>query len=95
MKVKPPRKQLGTSERDVLLRVATALFNEQCAIAILANLPERIDSEQRRIKVEELATKSKSELRAFVEILRYKRRLNAKSLRNQTGSEAHLGVTDN
>ena len=69
MKIKPPR-PLGMSGRDALLRTATTLFNEQCAIAILANLPERIDSEARRSQVEALAEKPKGELRAFVELLR-------------------------
>jgi hypothetical protein len=69
MKFKAPR-GLGISQKETLVMMATALFNEQCAIAILANLPERIDSRERRENVEALSEKTGLELLELVRSLR-------------------------
>jgi hypothetical protein len=69
MKFKAPSR-LGVSRRAILVRTATALFNEQCAIAILANLPDRVDSQERRGHVEALAEKSAAELEDIISALR-------------------------
>jgi len=46
------------------------LFNEQCAIAVLANLPQRINSEERQAQIEALTIKPPRELRGFVKAIR-------------------------
>jgi hypothetical protein len=69
VKRKVPR-GLGVSGSEVLRRQATLLFNEQCAIAILGNMPERMDSRERRENVEALSEKTTGELRLVVTALR-------------------------
>ncbi|HSB14904.1 MAG TPA: hypothetical protein VLE22_10630, partial [Bryobacteraceae bacterium] len=86
MKMKAPR-SIGVSGRDLLLRKATALFNEQCAIAILANLPQRINSEDRRAHVAALATQPTKQLREFAEMLRR----NVEKMRDDLGIKLDQG----
>ncbi len=62
-------------------RIATKLFNEQCAIAILANLPERLDSRERQEQIEALREKTSRELRDFLSALR----ANIQVMRAQLG----------
>ena len=54
----------------MLVLTATALFKEQCAIAILANLPERIDSRERRENVEALSERTILKLQQLITTLR-------------------------
>jgi hypothetical protein len=88
MKFKAPR-SLGASGRDALLRTAKTLFNEQCAIAILASLPERMNSQEREEQIDALAMKSTGELKAFVKSLRE----NVEQARNSIWYQIGSGQT--
>jgi hypothetical protein len=87
MRFKAPR-SLGVTGREMLVRTATALFNEQCAIAILANLPTRIDSRERRENIEALSEKTVLELRHLVRTLRE----NVEQMRVQSGIKLDQGA---
>ena len=65
----------------MLRQKATRLFNEQCAIAILANLPDRLNSRERQDEIDGIAEKTKKDLMLFVEVLQ----ANVQEMRGQLG----------
>jgi hypothetical protein len=72
---------LGPQGKNDRRRIATKLFNEQCAIAILANLPERLNSRERLEQIDALQEKTSRELKDLVSALR----TNIQAMRLQFG----------
>jgi hypothetical protein len=62
-------------------QIAAQLFNEQCAIAILANLPERLNSQERQEQIEALGEMTSGQLKDLVTSLR----TNIEAMRLQFG----------
>jgi hypothetical protein len=78
MRRKAPTGPLGMNARR---RMATLLFVEQCAIAILANLPDRLNSYERQEQIEALGEKTSRELKNLIASLRS----NIEAMRLQFG----------
>ena len=88
---KPSPNLLG---KEALRRSAALLFTEQNAIAVLANVPERMDSREQQSEIDDLATKTSSELKLLVKALH----ANVRSMRSHFGIQleqsALLAVLD-